>query len=167
MARFPRWLAPPLWAVVESLFYIVTPWAISRLSVRHGWTGGHPSPWQFTGLLLVAGGTALLVWALAEHFRSAPGGWEFELTPRYLLARGPYRYTRNPMYVGGFAIWIGWALFFGSIAVALAAVALWAFWEFLGIPWEERKMSARIGEPYLRYREEVPRWLGKASGKPR
>lgn len=44
------------------------------------------------------------------------------LTPSYLLMRGPYRFTRNPMYVAELGLWLGWTIFFGSPAVLIGCL---------------------------------------------
>ena len=103
----------------------------------------HPSAWNALGLLPVAAGIALIVWVIALHRREAVRhGWRFEKTPfepqRYLIVGGPYRYSRNPIYLSHLAIWIGWALFYGSVAVLLGVVAIWLLLRFLILPYEER-----------------------------
>lgn len=58
------------------------------------------------------------------HFGTAREGWKLELKPQYLLVTGPYRYTRNPMYLGGIGIWLGWAIFYGSLSLLLGVLVL-------------------------------------------
>jgi protein-S-isoprenylcysteine O-methyltransferase Ste14 len=84
-----------------------------------------------------------------------------ERTPRHLLVRGPYAFTRNPMYLSVLTIWLGWALFYGSVAIFVACGVGWVLVTFLVVPWEERELEARFGEAYLRYKNTVPRWFGK------
>ncbi len=62
------------------------------------------------------------------------------------------------MYLSALAIWLGWALFYGSVAVFVACGVGWVL-----VPWEERELEARFGEAYLRYKNRVPRWLGKTA----
>ena len=93
------------------------------------------------------------------HFARAPETVELEWTPKYLLTRGPYRFTRNPMYVAEVLLWLGWALFFGSVAVLAGAVVLAALVHWIAVPREERALEARFGASYLEYEKAVPRWL--------
>jgi hypothetical protein len=67
----------------------------------------------------------IIVWALGLHFVSAEQGWELEMTPSYLPVRGPYHFTRNPMYVAAIAIWFGWTVLYGSAAVLVGLAAIW------------------------------------------
>ena len=86
-----------------------------------------------------------------------------ERTQNYLVVRGPYQFTRNPMYLCGMLIWLGWIILYGSVAVLEGAVVFWGSVAGLVVPWEERNLEARFGEAYLCYKNSVPRWLGKRS----
>ena len=149
---WPRW-APAAQAIALFLFHGALPFGLSRLSYRHGWPAGHPSAWNLLGLLPVAAGIALIVWTIALHRRDAVRqGWRFEKTPfeppPYLIVDGPYRYSRNPIYLSHLTIWIGWALFYGSVAVLLGIVAIWLPLKFVILPYEERGLRRAMGEAY-------------------
>src|SRR6266404_9462235 len=73
-----------------------------------------------------------------------------ERTLKYLLRRGPYAFTRNPMYVGALTLWLGWTLFYGSIAVAIGCLVLWLVMATL-VRSEERRLEARFGDAYREY----------------
>jgi protein-S-isoprenylcysteine O-methyltransferase Ste14 len=75
------------------------------------------------------------------------------------MLRGPYAFTRNPMYLAEVALWLGWAIYFGSSGVLVAEVVLWTIVSFVVVPREERTLEAVFGEPYARYNNGVPRWL--------
>ncbi len=160
LLHFPRWVAPINWGVALPLGHVVLPWWISLHSVRRGWSGGLPGGWNLIGILSVSAGLAIIVWALGLHFVSAEQGWELEMTPSYLLVRGPYRFTRNPMYIAAIAIWFGWTVFYGSAAVLVGLAAIWTAVEFAVVPFEERRLEQRWGDPYREYRRQVPRWIG-------
>ena len=84
-----------------------------------------------------------------------------ERTPKYLLVQGPYRFSRNPMYLGELVLWLGWALFYGSVAILIGFLLMWVMMNFRAVPREERDLEARFGESYLEYKDNVPRWFGK------
>src|SRR5512144_2341265 len=164
---FPLW-APLLQVVGVLLFHGLLPLGLSLLAPRHGWSDGHPAAWNLLGLLPVAGGAALLLWVIVLHDREAPKhGWRFEATPfepvQYLIVTGPYGYTRNPIYLSHLTIWSGWAVFYGSVAVAAGVVVLWLVLAFVIVPYEERGLIRQLGEPYLRYQHHVHRWFGRRS----
>lgn len=156
--RLPRWGAVVLWLIFAPLFHAVLPWALSRLGPRGGWSEAGPVPWNWLGLVPVIVGFGEIAWALAQHYLQTPGGWEFVLKPKVLLVGGPYRYTRNPMYLGAFAIWIGWGWFYGSLAVAAGFSLLFAYMVFVQVPFEERQMESVFGQAYRDYRSAVPRY---------
>lgn len=158
--RLPRWLAVCLWSLGIAAFHIVLPWVISRSAVRYEWRHGHRSPLNVPSLLSVAIGLAVIVWALAEHFVQGPQGYEFSATPSYLIRSGPYHYTRNPMYLAALLIWVGWSFFYGSITLLIVSAAIWILLEFIIIPFEERRLTARFGQSYLAYQVRVARWIG-------
>jgi protein-S-isoprenylcysteine O-methyltransferase Ste14 len=141
--------------------HAVLPLELSRRGPRLRPGGLAGGAMRAAGIVMVAGGSALVGWALAHHYRAAPDGWSLEpsWTPGYLLRKGPYRLTRNPMYVGDCAMWLGWTLFTGSAAVATGFVLLCAAFAGL-VRWEERRLIERFGSAYLVYRSQVPRWVG-------
>jgi protein-S-isoprenylcysteine O-methyltransferase Ste14 len=161
--RFPRWLTPFYFGVLIPLALILAPWACSLLTPHYGWSMGRPSGWQLLGLILVAAGIACVIWIIVLHYREAPEGWEFERTPKYLVRRGPYAFTRNPSFFSVIVIALGWALFYGSLSLLMGAFLGWLFFNFVVIPREERDLEERLGESYLEYKTKVPRWFGKIS----
>ncbi|MDV3244583.1 MAG: isoprenylcysteine carboxylmethyltransferase family protein [Nitrososphaerales archaeon] len=109
---------------------------------------------------LVVAGFALVVWCFSLHSVQAPRGWQLgEMVPTYLLTSGPYRFTRNPMYLGYGAIWLGWTLFYGSITVLIGLVVFSMLFALFLVPWEEHRLEAQFGDTYTRYRNRVPRWI--------
>lgn len=76
-----------------------------------------------------------------------------------LVTHGPYRVTRNPMYVGMAFLYLGLALALGVIwSLALLPVVL-AIVDRLVIAPEERYLEAKFGEKYREYKRRVRRWL--------
>ena len=159
----PRWLALLLatlaWLVGIPLAHGVAPWAISLVTRRYGWAEGRPGIWNLLGVIPVALGALMLICVLVVGISQTPKQVKLGLTPSFLMMRGPYVFTRNPMYVAELGIWLGWAVFFGSIGVFVAAVALWAVVNFVVLPREERTLEAAFGEVYLQYKDRTRRWF--------
>jgi protein-S-isoprenylcysteine O-methyltransferase Ste14 len=152
-------LAPLLWSVAIPLAHGVIPWAISSLTRRCGWTEGRPGIWNLPGLVPVALGAAALIWVLVVGLGQTPKRVKLGLTPSVLMMRGPYAFTRNPMYLAELGIWLGWALFFGSIGVLAVAVVLCAVVSFVIVPREEHTLEAKLGKSYFQYKNRTPRWF--------
>jgi protein-S-isoprenylcysteine O-methyltransferase Ste14 len=120
----PRWASPLVVLAGTLLVHVALPWAISLLTPHYGWVDGHPGGWNWSGLLLVAAGLAMIAWGASLHIGAAAGARVFARPPSHLLVDGPYRYSRNPMYLCELAMWLGCAIFYGSGAV-LIGFALW------------------------------------------
>ena len=106
----------------------------------------------------IALGIAGLIWIMMVAFVETPDRIELPL-PTFLLTRGPYAYSRNPMYVSELTLWLGWAVFYGSVGVLIGFVILFAVL-VPAVRYEERVLEARFGNAYRAYSGRVPRWLG-------
>jgi protein-S-isoprenylcysteine O-methyltransferase Ste14 len=162
----PRWVAILLglfvWFVAMPVVHGVIPWAISLLTPRYGWTEGSPGAWNLPGLVPVIVGAAGLIWILVTallNLAQMPERVELGWAPQYLLMRGPYAFARHPMYLAALALWLGWAVLYGSVAVFIALLVLAAWVSFIA-PREERALEAKFGDSYRRYKARVPRWVG-------
>ena len=73
------------------------------------------------------------------------------------VVSGPYRYVRNPLYLGVVLIVVGLGFIGSSVVAFLWAFVLLCWYWFLLIPFEERELFALFGETYARYRQQVPK----------
>ncbi len=153
----PLWLAYSLFAIVWG----VVPWALSLLTPHYGWAAGRPSLWNWLGLIPLAVGLAGSIWGLSLHAAESREGVDFEPDKSYLITRGAYGFSRNPMYLAELTLMVGWVLFYGSVAVFVVFLAWWVIFSFVHIPSEERTIEARFGEVYREYKRRVPRWIGR------
>jgi protein-S-isoprenylcysteine O-methyltransferase Ste14 len=154
--RLSRRLAVPIALVGTVAAHGLLPAAIGRRSGRSGGTAA-----RVLGAGCLAAGSAILVWSLGQHYGAAPeGGYEIgTLAPDYLLRRGPYRFSRNPMYVSEVVIWSGWTLWFAApvLAVLTAGFALFLH---RAARLEEAALARRFGRCWLDYAARTPRWVG-------
>jgi protein-S-isoprenylcysteine O-methyltransferase Ste14 len=112
-----------------------------------------PLGWSLVVFFVVWNGWAL--WLFARHDTALLPGQATTM----LVEEGPYRVSRNPLYLGLIAAYLGLALLAPSVwAIVLAPVAvLLLLW---GSIWpEERYLRARFGESYAAYTKRVRRWL--------
>jgi protein-S-isoprenylcysteine O-methyltransferase Ste14 len=110
------------------------------------------------GILLISLGFLLRVWA-AVHFY-AHQMRVISLEPQdSLVTTGPFRHSRNPLYLGGNVFcFFGAALLLGSPA-ALVMTALHLPLVNLMIRREEKQLESRFGEEFRTYKKQVRRWL--------
>ncbi len=78
--------------------------------------------------------------------------------PRFLVVRGLYRFTRNPMYNGVLALILGEAWLFGSVSLVEYSLLVLVFFHLFVVSYEERALESQFGESYRAYRRAVPRW---------
>ncbi len=111
-----------------------------------------------TGALLFVAGAAMML-AAAGLFRRLGTNVPPSQPTTFIATTGPYRWTRNPMYLGMALSYAGLAIGFdGPIAFALLPLVLIAI-QTQVIAREERYLEAKFGDDYRRYKAEVRRWL--------
>ena len=118
-----------------------------------------PDGLQIPGLILGLAGT-LLVLACAGEFitrgRGTPAPFD---APRRFVAAGPYKFVRNPMYVGGLLLLAAVALYLHSISILLMAFALFLVAHAFVFFYEEPTLRRTFGATYEEYCRNVRRWL--------
>jgi protein-S-isoprenylcysteine O-methyltransferase Ste14 len=111
------------------------------------------------GVLVFSAGVFVLVWCTVVFYVSGRGTLAPWSPPKLLVAVGPYRFSRNPMYLGVTLILIGWAALFRSgTLIVYAAIVLLAF-HIRVIAGEEPWLARTFGADWQSYRARVPRWL--------
>ena len=76
-----------------------------------------------------------------------------------IVCKGPYRFSRNPIYLAFSVLHLGVALWVGSLWLLITLIPAFALMSFLVIPREERYLEARFPSEYLPYKASVRRWL--------
>ncbi len=117
---------------------------------------------QFTciacGIVAVALGFGVMIWAWYLFRRS---GTPIRPTQRAtcLVTAGPFRLSRNPMYLGVFVMLLGVAVGVGSLPMLIAPVGFFAFMSVVFVPYEEHRLREAFGDAYLSYTQKVRRWM--------
>src|SRR4029453_18716735 len=86
------------------------------------WPRVRSGPFHSIALVLLIPGITLLLWCVRDFLVTGKGTLAPWDPPRHLVSSGPYRFSRNPMYVGVSLILFGWAMAFGSWALVVYAV---------------------------------------------
>jgi protein-S-isoprenylcysteine O-methyltransferase Ste14 len=131
------------------------PFWLTRFRVSAG------EPWWQIALagVLIAAGVAPLVES-ARRFIYAGRGTLVPTTPtEHLVVSGFYRHVRNPMYLGVLIALAGEALLFHNRGLLLFAAFLWLGFHLFVSRYEEPTLTQRYGDEYLRFKQNVPRWL--------
>ena len=110
------------------------------------------------GVSLVAVALALLFAAVAR-FRAAGTPVPARKPTTAIVRTGPYRFTRNPIYLAFSLTQLGVALWVNSLWLLATLVGAVALIHFVVIPREEQYLERRFGSEYLEYKASVRRWL--------
>ncbi len=146
------YLPPPIWGLI----YLVVMGAISAFY-----------PWKPIvdltviplGAVLIVLGVGMAAWAVSLFRRE---GTEINPTSesnKKLVISGPFRYTRNPMYLALVVLTLGIAFVAGSLPMFLVPVLLFVTANFAHIPFEEAKMRRQFGPAFDDYTRRTRRWI--------
>jgi protein-S-isoprenylcysteine O-methyltransferase Ste14 len=151
MTKPPKLMIPPTVFVLAALTMV----ALDRMVPL---ARPIPSPWTWLGLAAVTAALAL-AGSAAWRFRRAGTPVRPFVPSTALVTDGPYRRTRNPMYVGLTLLLIGLAIALGTLSPwAVVPVFVFAI-DRLFIVREEAILEQRFGQAYRAYRSSVRRWL--------
>jgi len=76
-----------------------------------------------------------------------------------IVRAGPFRFTRNPMYLALCLVQVALGFFLNDWITLLFVVPLALIFHYGVVLREERYLTAKFGEPYLQYKPEVRRWI--------
>jgi protein-S-isoprenylcysteine O-methyltransferase Ste14 len=110
------------------------------------------------GAFMTVGGVLIALWAAGlfarNHTTIIPHG-----RSSTLVLRGPYRRSRNPMYVSLVLVYLGVALWTNAwVALGLVVLPI-AVLGLVVVPMEESQLRERFGDSYIDYCRQVRRWL--------
>lgn len=127
--------------------------------------GGPGSIVDALGLIPLAVGIALLLWCVREFYVAGRGTLAPWAPPQELVQTGPYRFSRNPMYIAVLLVLSGWALGFRSWSLMLYGIAVAVAFHLRVTLYEEPWLARTHGEKWMLYKAHVPRWVW-ASAEP-
>jgi protein-S-isoprenylcysteine O-methyltransferase Ste14 len=109
-------------------------------------------------LPLVAWGYLQYRWVGTYRTRHGGGGPGLSVPPERIVQDGPYRFVRNPMYLGHMIFLAGVALLLGSW-IAVAVLAFHLVWFDGRARADEAHLESLFGDAYRAYRRRVKRWI--------
>ncbi|MFZ5868083.1 MAG: methyltransferase family protein [Thermodesulfobacteriota bacterium] len=130
-------------------------------TVSAGW--GFRFPWALipiiVGVLFIGAGLWLMVHTVKLFANRGHGTLAPWSPTQRLVVQGVYRYVRNPMMSGVYAVLLGEVILFGAWPLLFWLVPF-VLVNAIYIPlWEERSLVRRFGADYLEYKKHVPRWM--------
>ena len=122
--------------------------------------GRHPDPQTalYAGVLLITGGL-LLLWCVREFYVAGRGTLAPWAPPQHLVVSGPYRFSRNPMYIGVTLVLTGWAVLYWSNALMIYLIVVAIAFQLRVLLGEEPALARSFGPAWESYRVRTKRWL--------
>ncbi|MBI2403632.1 MAG: isoprenylcysteine carboxylmethyltransferase family protein [Gemmatimonadetes bacterium] len=118
---------------------------------------------QVVGAAVLVAGATLALWCVLTFAlvgRGTPAPFD---PPRRLVVEGPYRFVRNPLYVGAGLALTGAALFFESLPLAGFTGGFFLITHLFVLWYEEPTLRRSFGEAYDAYCRQVRRWWPRLS----
>jgi len=115
-------------------------------------------PYHYGGVLIFIIGAVLTIWTdqlFKKYKTTVKPGQE----SKKLIITGPYKYSRNPMYLGMLLILLGVSCFLGSAISFLSPLAFYLIMNFKFIPLEEKMLQQKFGQQFTEYKKQTRTWL--------
>ena len=114
---------------------------------------------QLAGMIMVTIGTAIALWCVFAFVfigKGTPAPFD---PPKRLVIRGPYRFVRNPMYIGAGMTLAGAALYYQSPSILIYTCLFFLITHLFVVSYEEPTLRRTFGDEYEAYFCRVSRWL--------
>ena len=144
------------------LFILLFSWIALRVQVFDSKIGVTLQNWTtLPGIIFMFAGGALVLMCVAVFIIRGKGTPAVFDPPREFVAVGPYAYVRNPMYIGGFILLVGFGLYLSSLSILILSIVLIFFFHLFVILVEEPTLERSFGKSYIEYKNRINRWIPK------
>jgi protein-S-isoprenylcysteine O-methyltransferase Ste14 len=151
----PSWIVktpPPVW----TLAMLLAAYAVQRSFAWAQIVYFRSLP---LAIVLAAIGIGFAVWGRVTFAAAGTEIIPASASNKKLVTSGPFRTTRNPMYLGLSVLSLGIALYAGTLPFFAVPVLVFVLCNFLFIPFEEAKMQRQFSNQYTDYLRRVRRWI--------
>ena len=151
----PNIRIPPAFFVAG---FLIGLWLESIYPIQFVARSASPRSWGTAGWAIAILGLIFSFWGILTFQRAHTPMFPYG-TAKRVVQNGPYRFTRNPMYVGGAITYVGIALAMNVIwPIVLLPLVLWSLFVFV-ISEEEKYLGELFGDDYAAYKRRVRRWI--------
>ncbi len=155
-----RLVAFIIWCIYLFLIFIFIPFFCKKVDNFFIFQMEFSSLVKSLGILLILLGIILGMWCVIVLWKKGNGTPSFLYPPKKLVITGPYKYSRNPMTLAA------WLIFIGE-SIILQSISLFIFFLFIVIPvsilwiikYEEPFLEKNFGDLYRNYKKSVKRWI--------
>lgn len=152
-----------LMTVLKSILYLIFEAGLFALYIPLAFLRSGPhieiGIFSFLAIPLWFIGSLIILWCFWDFAFRGHGTPLPTDPPKELVITGPYRYVRNPIYVGVALIFLGYFLWFGYWALLTYTVLSFIGVHFFVILYEEPTLKKKFGVAYEDYLKRVPRWI--------
>jgi len=148
-------MPPPIFLIIAIVVALILDWLTG---LRFLSTPGLGSLQSWLGLTVSTAAVALAVTGATEFRRSGTNVNPFQPALK-LVTSGPYRFTRNPMYLGMVLFLVGLSLMFSLEWGLILTPVLWLAYDRLVVAREEAYLTGKFGPPYSEFLTRTRRWL--------
>ncbi len=154
-----------LFRILKSLVYVPAfilffGWIARSVRVYDSQIGIQLPLWtNITGIIFMILGALLVLVCILVFITMGKGTPAAFDPPVEFVASGPYAFVRNPMYIGGFILLVGFGLFHLSVSILILAIILFGVFHLFVVYYEEPTLEKQFGKSYTEYKSKVNRWI--------
>lgn len=115
-------------------------------------------PYNLLGIGVIVVGLFIMIWGV-KAFQKLETPLIPGEKPKKVVIKGPFTFSRNPMYLGFVIFLLGIAILLGSIIAFISPIGFFLIIHFFFIPFEEKLMEKTFGKKYIEYKKSVRRWI--------
>jgi protein-S-isoprenylcysteine O-methyltransferase Ste14 len=115
-------------------------------------------PFNLIGIILIIIGILMTLWTNSLLLDNRTAITPYEI-PSFLITSGPFKYSRNPLYLGMAVALFGLGVFLGSLSPIFSPIIFVLVIERLFAPMEENNLEKKFGKKYLDYKKKVRLWI--------
>lgn len=145
--------------IVIGFVFVAIPIFLAELSLQ--WSAMKLGIIRFTGIIPIIAGAFLYLWCAFDFTFTGKGTPAPIDPPKQLVAKGAYRFVRNPMYIGIAMILTGESILFESLVLLLYGLVCFSGFCLFVIFYEEPVLKRKFKQSYIDYCHNVPRWIPK------
>ena len=144
-------IIPPLYIVALIMLGYGLQWLLP-------WSLQAESSWRTAGFLITVVSFCLYLWTVWT-MKASGTTIDMRKPARTLLVHGPFRFSRNPMYLAALLLFAGLGLITNAVWFWLSGAVFQQILQHLIVPIEERQLAELFTDRYQNYRQQVRRWL--------
>ena len=115
-------------------------------------------PLRYIGIIIIVPGFSLSLGS-GMFFRKSGTNPRPGTRATLIVTKGPFKYTRNPMYLGLITMLIGTSILLGTFSPLIVIPIIFLILHTQFVLREEKWMTEWFGNPYLEYKKKTPRWF--------